>query len=106
MKRTLALLLAGTALALSLGVNAADAPAKPETQAAAAHVAPPKDEQSVTHGSVTINGKRIDYTATAGTIVLKNKAGSFHAPVPRRISRNLLAEHPPYGALQRGMRTV
>ncbi|EQD67383.1 peptidase S10 serine carboxypeptidase, partial [mine drainage metagenome] len=38
-------------------------------------MAPPKDEKSVTHGSVTINGKRIDYTATAGTIILKNKAG-------------------------------
>ncbi|MBU6404372.1 MAG: peptidase S10 [Pseudomonadota bacterium] len=75
MKRTLALLLAGTALSLSLGVSAADAPAKPETQSAAAHVAPPKDEKSVTHGSVTINGKRIDYTATAGTIILKNKEG-------------------------------
>ncbi len=76
MKRTLALLLAaGTALSLSLGVNAADAPAKAETQSAAAHVAPPKDEKSVTHGSVTINGKRIDYTATAGTIILKNKDG-------------------------------
>ena len=61
MKRTLALLLAaGTALSLSLGVSAADAPAKPETQSAAAHVAPPKDEKSVTHGSVTINGKRND----------------------------------------------
>ena len=75
MKRPFALLLASTALTLSLGVNAADAPAKPEAHAAAAHVAPPKDEKSVTHGSVTINGKRIDYTATAGTIVLKNKAG-------------------------------
>ncbi|MGH8281970.1 MAG: S10 family peptidase [Gammaproteobacteria bacterium] len=36
---------------------------------------PPKAEKSVTQGSVTVEGQRIDYDATAGTIVLKNKDG-------------------------------
>src|SRR5699024_10387816 len=34
---------------------------------------PPTDRRSVTRGSVTIDGKAIQYTATAGTLVLKNK---------------------------------
>jgi carboxypeptidase C (cathepsin A) len=33
----------------------------------------PKGETSVTHGSVTVNGETIHYTATAGTLILKNK---------------------------------
>ena len=45
----------------------------PVTQAAAA--APPKAHKSVTQGSVTVEGHRIDYTATAGTIILKNRWG-------------------------------
>lgn len=40
-----------------------------------AAAASPKAEQSVTQGSVTVEGKRIDYTATAGTIVLKDRKG-------------------------------
>ncbi|MGH8283650.1 MAG: S10 family serine carboxypeptidase-like protein, partial [Gammaproteobacteria bacterium] len=35
----------------------------------------PKAEKSVTQGSVTAEGQRIDYDATAGTIILKNKDG-------------------------------
>ncbi|MBI1730406.1 peptidase S10 [Candidatus Acetothermia bacterium] len=34
----------------------------------------PEDKLSVTKHSVTINGKKIDYTVTAGTIVLKEEA--------------------------------
>ena len=34
---------------------------------------PPQEERSVTQHSVTINGERINYTATAGTIVLKEE---------------------------------
>ncbi len=75
MKRHIALLLAGTALGLTLAVHAADAPARHDARAAKVQVTPPKDEQSVTHGSVTVNGKRIGYTATAGTIILKNDKG-------------------------------
>lgn len=46
--------------------------------AAGNHVAPkpaatpPKAEESVTHGSVIVEGQKINYTATAGTIILKN----------------------------------
>ncbi len=36
---------------------------------------PPKAEKSVTQGSVTVEGQRIDYDATAGTIILKNDKG-------------------------------
>ncbi len=52
---------------------AKDAPATAASPAP--HAAAPKDEKVVTHGSVVINGQRIDYTATTGTIVLKNKQG-------------------------------
>lgn len=38
-------------------------------------------EKSVTHGVVTVDGQRIHYTATAGTIILKNKAGKPTAKV-------------------------
>lgn len=34
----------------------------------------PKDDLSITHHSITINGQTIDYTVTAGTIVLKEEA--------------------------------
>ena len=36
---------------------------------------PPKAVESVTQGSVTVEGHKIDYTATAGTIVLENDRG-------------------------------
>jgi len=39
------------------------------------HATPPVEQKSVTSGSVTIQGKRIDYTATAGTIILKDDSG-------------------------------
>lgn len=35
----------------------------------------PEMQQSVTKGSVTVEGKRIDYIATAGTIILENDKG-------------------------------
>lgn len=41
--------------------------------APAAHAAPVHDESAVSHGSVTINGKTIRYTATTGILILKNK---------------------------------
>jgi carboxypeptidase C (cathepsin A) len=34
---------------------------------------PPKDQKSVTQGSVTVRGTKIPYDATAGLIILKNK---------------------------------
>ena len=39
----------------------------------AAKVAAPKDQSAVSHGSVRVGGKTINYTATAGTLILKNK---------------------------------
>jgi carboxypeptidase C (cathepsin A) len=41
--------------------------------APAAKVAAPEDQSSVTHGSVSIGGRTISYTATTGTLILKNK---------------------------------
>ena len=32
----------------------------------------PKAEQSVTHHSITIDGKKLNYTATAGTLLLRD----------------------------------
>ncbi len=76
MKRIIALICATTALTYGAATFAADAPV-PKTDEAKAEVAvaPPKDEKSVTRGSVTVGGQRIDYTATTGTILLKDKAG-------------------------------
>ncbi|MGH9413313.1 MAG: S10 family peptidase [Terriglobales bacterium] len=51
------------------------APAHSE-QKTHANVTPPKATKSVTHGSVTVEGSRIDYTATAGTIILSNRYGT------------------------------
>ncbi|TAN24386.1 MAG: peptidase S10 [Acidobacteria bacterium] len=42
--------------------------------AAQTHPTPPKATQSITQGSVTVEGQRIDYTATAGTIILTNRS--------------------------------
>ena len=39
----------------------------------AAKVAAPKDQSAVSHGSVRVGGQTINYTATTGTLVLKNK---------------------------------
>ena len=70
----LATLLITACLAAGTAAYAAGAPAH-AGHGAAIRTSPPKDEKSVTRGSVTVNGKRIDYTTTAGTIVLKNKKG-------------------------------
>lgn len=72
MKRTLALLLTGAALAGAPAAFAGTAPAK----AVSAHGARPRAKAVLTHGSVVVDGKRIDYTATAGTIILRNEAGA------------------------------
>jgi carboxypeptidase C (cathepsin A) len=51
-------------------VRAADKPAGEEAKKPAAE--PPKPEQSVTRHGVAIGGRTIDYTATAGTLILRN----------------------------------
>jgi carboxypeptidase C (cathepsin A) len=81
MKRSIAVLICAFAFcqgifaggpAVAAAKDAKDAKEKPAAKPGAAES---KDQKSVTHGSVTIDGKRIAYTATAGTIVLKNADG-------------------------------
>lgn len=46
-----------------------------QSKSDSAQSAIPKAHQSVTQHSVTINGQQIDYTATAGTMILENNKG-------------------------------
>ncbi|HEX5314787.1 MAG TPA: peptidase S10 [Gammaproteobacteria bacterium] len=68
--------LLATAFSLSLVALPAfaGAPAPPPPPASA-----PSAQQSITHGSVTVGGKSIDYTAIAGIMVLKNDDGKPYA---------------------------
>ncbi|MGH8283691.1 MAG: S10 family peptidase [Gammaproteobacteria bacterium] len=61
-------------LFLAAPTFAADAPAAATAETPAATPVP-KESQSVTHGSVTINGKTIYYTATAGNLLVDNDKG-------------------------------
>jgi carboxypeptidase C (cathepsin A) len=60
------------------GLHAAEEPAKPEEKAAAEHgkeaakPAEPKEELVKTQHTLTINGQKLDYTAVAGTILLRD----------------------------------
>ena len=67
------LAIASALIGLAFGVSAFGA--DPPATKAAAMSAPPMAQKSVTRGSVTVEGHRIDYTATAGTIILKNRWG-------------------------------
>ncbi|MGH9412202.1 MAG: S10 family peptidase [Terriglobales bacterium] len=58
--------------ALPLGI-AAQQPAHPGAAAAAKSSKAPKERAEVSHASVTIDGQTIQYTATAGTLLLYNK---------------------------------
>lgn len=72
MKKLLICLLALSSLLFAGTMLADDAPAKakaPETAASA------KPVKYVSHGSVEVNGERIRYTATAGTVILNNEKG-------------------------------
>ena len=58
------------------GPSAPAAPGAPvKGPVTASEASPADDVQSVTQGSATIEGRRIDYTATAGTLVLRNGHG-------------------------------
>ena len=70
MRQILTVFLTTAALALAPVCFAARAATKHGAVPAA-----PKARTVVTHGSVVIDGRRIAYTATAGTIILRNKAG-------------------------------
>ena len=71
--RLVALLVIGSALALS--ATAQDKPAEKAADKPAADAAkkePPKPEQSVTQHSIVIGGAPLGYTATAGTLIVRN----------------------------------
>jgi carboxypeptidase C (cathepsin A) len=60
----------GDAAAAAAGAAAGTAAA--DARKMAAHREPPKAEQSVTQHSIVIGGKTINYTATAGTLLLRD----------------------------------
>jgi carboxypeptidase C (cathepsin A) len=74
MKKCLGLL-AIAAITLCGGLSPAAAKPPAASPASSGKSPPPKDMESVTQGSVTVEGHKIDYTATAGTIILKNARG-------------------------------
>ncbi|HET7922830.1 MAG TPA: peptidase S10 [Gammaproteobacteria bacterium] len=71
MKHSFVLLPLFLALA-SAPAFADEAPHKSGENAPASSATAPKPERSVTHGSVRVGGETIKYTATAGTVILKN----------------------------------
>ena len=74
MKSRLVLSCLLVALATTTVAFAGDSPDKSGDKAPpAAKAAAPKDQSAVSHGSVRVEGQAINYTATAGTLVLKNK---------------------------------
>jgi len=75
--RVAATLFTFTALTFHVGpISATDEPA-----AEAAVKPAPEDTQSVTHHTLTLDGERIAYTATAGTLVLRDDEGKAEASV-------------------------
>jgi carboxypeptidase C (cathepsin A) len=74
MRKTPVCLLAAAALLCAAAAHAADAAAGAgeDAKKTTPATAPPKPEQSVTRHSLTIGGTRIDYTATAGTLIVRN----------------------------------
>ena len=73
MPRLLGHLLIAVSSAFTLAASAMDAPTP--APAAEVHDGGAKEQRSVTQGTVTVGGKVIAYTATAGTIVLENDKG-------------------------------
>lgn len=56
-----------------------DGPAKPEVKEAPSKQDAPKDHAVTTKHSITVNGSKLDYEATAGTLVLKDDDGKAKA---------------------------
>lgn len=73
MKRLLATSCMFVTLTVAVGAVAATHDKGGDTVAPANQVAAPTDQSATSHGSVRIDGQTIDYTATAGTLVLRNK---------------------------------
>ncbi len=70
-----------TALCLAATPMLAGARAAPaKDKAPAAATAPAKAEQSITSGSVTVEGHRIDYKAVAGTLILHGTGDDENTP--------------------------
>ncbi|MDE2460580.1 MAG: peptidase S10, partial [Gammaproteobacteria bacterium] len=61
------------ALLLAVPAFAVDAPAAATAKAPASTTLAPKETKSVTQGSVVINGQTVKYTATAGTLILRDE---------------------------------
>ena len=78
---------AAVSLSMSLAVLArpmSEPTSRPTTRAATAPASDTVDHDSklsVTHGSVVVDGKTIDYRATAGTLALKDESGKSKADV-------------------------
>jgi carboxypeptidase C (cathepsin A) len=70
-KKMLLCLMTAAALLGGAAAHAADEPAGDDAKKPAPE--PPKPEQSATQHSVAIGGKTIDYTATAGTLIVRNE---------------------------------
>jgi carboxypeptidase C (cathepsin A) len=82
MKNTLACIIMTTTVLLfaaAAGAAAADKPAGDEGKKPAAEA--PKSEQSVTQHSLAIGGKTISYTATAGTLVVRDDKDEAYASI-------------------------
>ncbi|HKK47300.1 MAG TPA: hypothetical protein VJ964_17360 [Balneolaceae bacterium] len=60
---------------LQLGFTSSSAKAFVQSNPDTSTSAIPKAEKSVTHNTVTVDGQKIDYTATAGTMIIKNDQG-------------------------------
>ena len=73
--------LAIAAILISFSLNAAEEPGeKPKTDAKS-QKEPLKEETSITKNTVKINGVDVQYTATAGKIILKNDKGEDTAGI-------------------------
>jgi carboxypeptidase C (cathepsin A) len=72
MKRTTSIV---CALLLLGAAGTASAAAKGDAPKSAPHASAPQDQSSTSHGSVTVGGETIRYTATTGVLVLKDKDG-------------------------------
>jgi carboxypeptidase C (cathepsin A) len=83
MRTTPVCLLAAAALLWAAAAHAADAAngAGEDAKKTTPATATPKPEQSVTRHSLTIGGTRIDYTATAGTLIVRNAKDEPYAAI-------------------------
>jgi carboxypeptidase C (cathepsin A) len=80
-KKLLALLLLLAAPALAQAPDAAAKPDAKEAKPDAKEAKPPEEKSSVTHHAVTLDGRKLPYTATAGNLLLKDDDGTVKASV-------------------------